>query len=55
MYIKRNIEELIKSLTHSYKVLLLTGPRGVGKSILLKHFETDTERIYVSLDDLIQK
>lgn len=55
MYIKRNIEELIKSLTHSYKVLLLTGPRGVGKSILLKHFETDTERIYVSLDDLMAR
>lgn len=55
MYIKRNIEELIKSLTHSYKVLLLTGPRGVGKSTLLKHFATDTEHIYVSLDDLMAR
>lgn len=53
MYITRNIEETIKNISYFLKNLLLIGPRGVGKSTLLKHLATDSERTYVSLDDLM--
>lgn len=55
MYITRNIEETIKKISNSYKVLLLTGPRNVGKSTLLKHYLNERERTYVSLDDLMAR
>ena len=50
---KRNIENTIKNIIHSYKVLLLTGPRGIGKSTLLKHLANVKKYTYVSLDDLM--
>lgn len=55
MYIIRNIEKTIKSILHSYKVLLFIGPRGVGKSTLLKHLASDTEYTYVSIEDLMAR
>ena len=55
MYIYRNIEETIKNMSHLYKVLLLMGARGVGKTTLLKNLSSFTEYkyTYVSLDDLM--
>lgn len=55
MYISRNIEETIKNRLQKYKVNLLIGPRGVGKSTLLKYLSTTTEckYTYVSLEDLM--
>lgn len=53
MYISRNIEETIKNMSCLYKVLLLMGARGVGKTTLLKYLVNGTECNYVSLDDLM--
>lgn len=52
MYIRRNIEETIKIISDSFKVVLLTGARQVGKTTLLKTLARGTSRIYVTLDDL---
>lgn len=52
MYIKRHIEEVILKAKDNFKVVLLTGPRQVGKSTMLKHLLKD-EYNYVSLDDII--
>lgn len=53
MYINRNIEETINRISNKFKVLLLTGPRQVGKTTVLKHFITSSNRTYVTLDDLM--
>jgi len=50
MYIPRHIESTIKQLLMQYKVVLVTGPRQVGKTTLLKHTLGDTHH-YVTLDD----
>ena len=53
MYIKRNIEETIIKFSSNFKVILLTGHRQVGKTTILKHLIKNTNRIYVTLDDLM--
>ena len=53
MYIKRNIEETIKRFSNIFKVILLTGPRQVGKTSILKHLINNSNRTYVTLDDLM--
>lgn len=52
MYITRNIEQTINRISSQFKVLLLTGARQVGKTTLLKHLAQDSNRTYVTLDDL---
>lgn len=52
MYITRNIEQTINRISGQFKVLLLTGARQVGKTTLLKHLAQDSNRTYVTLDDL---
>ena len=49
MYIKRSIEEIIKKRAKTSKCLLLTGPRQVGKSTLLKTLYPDIK--YYTFDD----
>ena len=51
MYIERHIETVIEQLLEQYKVILVTGPRQVGKTTLLKHSLAETHH-YVSLDDV---
>lgn len=51
MYIKRTIEAQIKHESEFYSVLVLTGPRQVGKTTVLKECGGKT-RNYVSLDTL---
>ncbi len=48
-YIRRSIEEKILKSSETFKAVLLTGPRQVGKSTLLKKQFSDWK--YVSLDD----
>ncbi len=52
--IKRTLAKSIIEVSNSFKVLLLTGPRQVGKTTLLKEVEEST-RSYVTLDDLVQR
>lgn len=48
-YIRRSIEERLSRSAQTYKAVLVTGPRQVGKSTMLKKVFPD--RKYVSLDD----
>jgi predicted AAA+ superfamily ATPase len=50
MYIKRAIEESVLKISTTFPVLLVTGPRQVGKTTLLKHLAEES-RSYVSFDD----
>ena len=53
-YIKRDIENSITKLTKEYACILITGPRQVGKTTVLKHL-MDSNREYVTLDDLDER
>lgn len=50
MYVKRNIEDAILMATANFPVVMLTGPRQVGKTTVLRNF--DQNRKYVTLDNL---
>ncbi len=50
MYYQRHIESLIKKEGEAYPVIMLTGPRQVGKTTLLKRLK-ESERTFVSLDN----
>lgn len=54
MYIERDITSLVESTVETFPIVLLTGPRQIGKSTLLQTLSkrSGTERTYVSLDDL---
>lgn len=49
--IKRTLTQAIKETSDIFKVLMLTGPRQVGKTTLLQDVQKDS-RSYVTLDDL---
>lgn len=51
MYIKRNIETVIRKRAKNSKCLLLTGPRQVGKSTILKEIYSNVK--YYTFDDQI--
>ena len=53
-YIKRDIEEKIIALSQEYSCVLITGPRQVGKTTVLKQL-MDENRTYVTLDDLEER
>lgn len=50
MYIKRAIEEAVLKVSKTFPVLLVTGPRQVGKTTLLQQM-AEVGRKYVTLDD----
>ncbi len=54
-YIERSLEKVVKQVTKEYPVLLITGPRQVGKTTMLKKLMENTNRGYVSLDDLQER
>lgn len=53
-YIKRDIEEKILALSREYACILITGPRQVGKTTVLRQL-MDDDRAYVTLDDLEER
>lgn len=54
-YITRNLETVVSQVTKEYPVVLVTGPRQVGKTTMLQKLMEGTERGYVSLDDLNER
>ena len=57
MYIKRYMEAPVMELTQQYPVLLITGPRQVGKTTMLEHLMEieGRNRTKVTLDDLTER
>lgn len=53
-YIKRDLESKILALSAEYSCILITGPRQVGKTTVLKQLMTN-DREYVTLDDLEER
>ncbi len=53
-YIKRDLERKIVSLSREYACILITGPRQVGKTTVLKQLMSG-DREYVSLDDFAER
>ena len=54
-YIKRNLEKIVQEVTLEYPVMLLTGPRQVGKTTMLMKLMEGSERSYVTLDNLSER
>jgi len=55
IYITRNLENVVLEVTKEYPVVLVTGPRQVGKTTMLQKLMSGTNRSYVSLDDLNER
>jgi len=53
-YIKRDLEDKIIALSKEYSCVLITGPRQVGKTTVLRQL-MDDGREYVTLDDLEER
>lgn len=51
MYIPRAVESTVRNISETFPVLLVTGPRQVGKSTLLQHL-AEKDRTVVTLDDM---
>lgn len=54
-YITRSLEKVVQQVTQEYSVVLVTGPRQVGKTTMLQKLMEGTSRGYVSLDDLNER
>ena len=54
-YISRSLESVVAQVSKEYPVVLVTGPRQVGKTTMLQKLMEGTERRYVSLDDLNER
>ena len=54
-YISRNLENVVMEVTKEYPVVLVTGPRQVGKTTMLQKLMEGTNRGYVTLDDLNER
>ena len=50
LYINRIVEKTIEKTSNTFRVLLVTGPRQVGKTTVLRQM-SKPDRTYVSLDD----
>ena len=50
MFYKRAIEQAVRSINDTFPVMILTGPRQVGKTTLLQYM-AEKERKYVALDN----
>ena len=53
-YIKRDLETKIAAVSKEYSCIIVTGPRQVGKTTVLKQLMPDNMN-YVTLDDLDER
>jgi len=51
-YIKRDMEDVLLRVSGQFKVVLVTGPRQVGKTTMMRKLMEDTGRKFVTLDNL---
>lgn len=54
-YIKRLVEEKFLKANSLYPIILVEGPRQVGKTTMLKKLSSDENRTYVTLDNMIDR
>ena len=54
-YIIRELEQVVLEVSKEYPVVILTGPRQVGKTTMLQKLMQGSERNYVTLDDLNER
>lgn len=54
-YITRSLEKVVLQVSKEYQVVLISGPRQVGKTTMLKKLMEGTDRNYVTLDDLQER
>ncbi len=54
MFIDRALEKVVKEVSNTFPVLLITGPRQIGKTTLLEYV-AEENRKYVSLDDPVAR
>ena len=54
MFINRALESIVREVSATYPVLLVTGPRQVGKTTLLE-WVSEEKRKYISLDDPVAR
>ena len=54
-YIKRDMESVFLQTSEQFKVVLVTGPRQVGKTTMLEKLMAGTSRKYVSLDNMADR
>ncbi|MDR2598703.1 MAG: ATP-binding protein [Oscillospiraceae bacterium] len=52
-YIKRDMESTFLRVASQFKVVLVTGPRQVGKTTMMKKLMEGSDRRYVTLDDMV--
>ena len=52
MLVKRTLEKTVRNISETFYVLLLTGPRQVGKTTLLQNLAKEDRKI-VSLDNIV--
>ncbi len=55
MYIKRTIEKVITRVNKSFPVILITGPRQVGKTTVFQKCIKNLKRKYISLDNMAER
>ena len=54
-YIKRELEQVVLEVSKEYPVVILTGPRQVGKTTMLQKLMQGSERNSVTLDELNER
>jgi len=54
-YIRRDLEPVLLKASEQYPIVLVTGPRQVGKTTMLQRLMEETNRAYVTLDDLTER
>ncbi len=53
-YIRRDLEDVVLKLTKEYSCIIISGPRQVGKTTMLRHIATEDRR-FISLDDVNER